>query len=186
MKHYQTATFKKVLFTLLTLGILSHPAAAENDNKHELENMHVTIQATEFKSSQFIETEVIKGKEYIRGKASSYNKKGEANAGILLQPHAEYAIKSKLPGGTYNITVFYQIDTDKAPSTPKISIGMNTQKAQDIEIKNKLVNSVKTSFKVKLLKGKQHTVKLWFPSAGVKVREIRINKAILPKKDSSK
>ena len=173
---------------LLSLFMVSFQSVwADDDNqKHELENMRVTIQASDYKNSKFIEKEVVKGKEYIKGKASSYNRHGEANATTLLQPCAEYAIKSKLPGGTYNVTVFYAIDKDKAPETPQISIGINTQKAQHIEIKNKLVNSVKASFKVNFLKGKNHTVKVWFPSEGVKIREIKIARALLPKKDSDK
>ena len=183
MKHYITPHLGKIV-CLLTFFTLTFPHlhAEEEPSKHELENMHVTIPATSYKTAKFIETETIKGKEYIKGKASSYNKKGEANAKTLLQPCAEYAIKSKLPGGTYNVTVYYAIDKDKAPEVPQISIGINTQKAQHIEIKDKLVNSVRASFKVNFFKGKQHTVKVWFPSEGVKVREVRIAKALLPKK----
>ena len=181
-------TMKKLrsiyLSLLVGLGTFQPVLADETPEKHELENMRVTIQASEYKNSKFIEEEDIKGKVYIMGKASSYNKKGEANAGTLLQPNAEYVIRSKMAGGTYHVTVYYAIDKDKAPEHPKISIGINTQKAQQIEIKDKLVNSVKATFKVNFFKGKQHTVKLWFPSEGVKVREIRIAKAILPKKKS--
>ena len=181
--HYTMTKLGRCILPVLTFFLSVSPSLAKDEvEKHELENMRVTIQAAQYTNSKFVEKETIKGKEYIMGKASSYNKKGEANAGTLLQPNAEYRIKSKMAGGTYNVTVYYAIDKDKAPEHPKISIGINTQKAQEIEIKDKLVNSVKASFKVNFLKGKQHTVKLWFPSEGVKVREIRIVKAILPKK----
>ena len=187
MRHYTKTKWGKLILLLSFLSIAFQPIWADDDNqKHELENMRVNILAIDYKNSKFIEKEVIKGKEYIKGKASSYNKHGEANAKTLLQPCAEYAIKSKMPGGTYNVTVYYAIDKEKAPETPLISIGINTQKAQHIEIKNKLVNSVKASFKVNFLKGKNHTVKVWFPSEGVKVREIKIAKALLPKKNSDK
>lgn len=183
---------ERVKFSLLTLFLFAAilPAMAitervtdDDDGKHDMKNMNVTIEASLYKSSRFIEKETIKGKEYIYGKSSSYNKKGEANAGRILQPNAEYAIRTKLPGGTYNITVFYQIDKEKAPETPKVAIGINTQEAQEIEIKNKLVNSVKASFNVNFLKGKKHTVKVWFPSEGVKIREIKVARALIPKKN---
>ena len=177
--------WRKLFLPVLALSMVAMPVRAEDEvEKHDLEHMRVTINATAYKNSQFIERETIKGKEYIMGKSSSYNKQGESNAGTLLQPNAEYVIRSKMAGGTYHVTVFYALDKDKLPEQPKISIGINTQKAQQIEIKDKLVNSVKATFKVNFLKGKQHTVKLWFPSEGVKVREIRIAKALLPQKKS--
>ncbi len=186
MKQKTYSRANKLFLILSLLFTFVHPISADEDSRHELENMHVTINAASYKNCKFIEKETIKGKEYIKGKASSYNKDGEANAGILLQPCAEYAIKTKFPGGTYNITVFYAIDKEKAPESPQISIGINTQKAQHIEIKNKLINSVKASFKVNFFKGKNHTVKVWFPSEGVKIREIRINRALINKKQEEK
>lgn len=187
MKLYtKTRLGRFFLWMALFTGSLTALGATADNGKHELENMRVTIQAADYKSSQFIEIEEIKGRKYIKGRSSSYNKRGEANAKTLLQPHAEYAIKSKLPGGTYNVTVFYSIDKEKAPEVPKISIGINTQKAEHIEIKNKLINSVKASFKVNFFKGKNHTVKIWFPSEGVKIREIKIARALINKKDADK
>ena len=182
MRQITSNDIKRLLLVFAAITFSVRPIAADDNEKHELENMHVTIQASEYKSCKFLDKEIIKGKEYIFGKASSYKKNGEANAGTLLQPYAEYAIKSKMPGGTYNITVFYTIDKETVPENPQIAIGINTQKPQHIEIKNKLINSVKASFKVNFFKGKTHTVKVWFPSQGVKVREIKIAKAILPKK----
>ena len=183
MRHYTKTYLGKafILFTLLFFSIQPLLASNRKDKRHEMENMHVTIQAADYKHSQFIEKEIIRGKRYIKGRSSSYNRRGEANAKTPFQPCAEYAIKSKLPGGTYNVTVYYSIDKDKAPRKPQISIGINTQKAQHIEIRNKLVNSVKASFKVNYFKGKNHTVKVWFPSEGVKVREIKITRALVSK-----
>lgn len=182
MKHFTMKKWAKTMLCLWALLFGALPVSAQESDRHELEHLHVTIKAGEYKRSKFIEKEIIKGKEYIKGKASSYNKSGEANAGILLQPNAEYLIKSKMPGGAYQVTVYYALDKEQAPENPRISIGMNTQEPQHIEIKNKLVNSVKTSFKVKFLKGNKHTVKIWLPSAGVKVREVRITRALLPQK----
>ena len=186
MKNLKKLCGNSFIVLFLTLSLFAVQLSAKDDKpKHELENFQVTIQAKEFKKSQFIQTEVIKGEEYIYGKPSSYDKKGEAHTGALLQPTAEYVIKSKLPGGSYNVTVFYTIDSDKAPETPKIGIAMDLQKVQELEVKKKLVNSVKTSFKVNFLKGKHHTVKICLPSEGVKVREIKVTRALLPKKSKS-
>ena len=182
MKQMTQNYFQKLLLVFAIFTVSVQSVHADDDEKHELDNMRVTIKATEYKHSKFIEKETIKGKEYITGKASSYKKNGEANAGTLLQPCAEYAIKSKMPGGTYNITVHYAIDKETAPENPEIAIGINTQKPQHIAIKNKLINTVKASFKVKFIKGKSHTVKVWFPSQGVKINEIKIAKAIIQKK----
>ena len=182
MKQSTKNNIKQLFLAIAMLTVSHQSLSANDDNKHELENMRVTIQATDYKNSKFIERETIKGKEYIKGKASSYNKEGVANAGTLLQPCAEYQIKSKIAGGTYNITVHYSIDKETAPEVPQIAIGINTQKPQHIEIKDKLINTVKASFKVNFFKGKSHTVKVWFPSQGVKIHEIKIAKALLPKK----
>lgn len=183
MKHFTFSETKKLSVLILALLMATLPTMANGDDPHEMKNMQVTIEAAKYKSSRFIEKETIKGKEYIKGKSSSYNKNGEANAGRLLQPNAEYVIHTKLPGGTYNITVFYQIDKEKAPESPKVAIGINTQQPQEIEIKNKLVNSVKASFKVNFFKGKKHTVKVFFPSEGVKIREIKVARALIPQKE---
>lgn len=181
MKHSYSQTLRKLTLSFVTLLAVSLSATADDKEKHEMSNMCVVIPATEYKTCHFIEKETIGNKEYIMGKSTSYTKKGEANAGTLLQPYAEYEIKNKIPGGGYHVTVFYTIDKEKAPQTPKISIGMNTQKPQEIEIKDKLVKSVRATFKVNFLKGQNHTVKIWFPSEGVKVHEIKVTRALLPK-----
>lgn len=54
---------------IVVLGSLN---AKDHKPKHELENMHVSIKATEYKTSRFIEKETIKGKEYIKGKSSPF------------------------------------------------------------------------------------------------------------------
>ena len=184
MKRITRNNIGKLFLALLCLTTtIQSIQADDHKQRHELDNMHVTIRATDYKHSQFIEEETIKGKKFIKGKASSYNKDGEAKTKTLLQPCAEYAIKSKMPGGTYHVTIHYSIDKDVAPEKPEIAIGINTQKPQHIEIKNKLINKVKATFKVNFFKGKSHTVKVWFPSEGVRIHEIKITKALISKKD---
>ena len=179
--NFITINIAKLTFGILFLssGLTSLHA---QDSTHKLENMHVTIQATDYKHSKFVEHETIKRKEYIFGKATSYKKNGEANAGIMLQPYADYVIKSNMAGGSYNVTIHYQIDKETAPKNPMLAIAIDAQKPQYIEIKNKLVNTVKANFKVKFIKGKSHTIRVWFPSQGVKINELKINKALVNKK----
>lgn len=186
MKYSYSLVLGKMVCSWILMVLFALPSLAQDNNKHEMENLHVTIPATDYKSSHFIEKEVIGGKEYIVGKPSSYKKNGEANAGILLQPYAEYVISSKLPGGSYHVLVYYTLDKEKTPDTPKISISMNTQKAQEIELTSKqLKKYAKATFKVNFLKGKKHTVKIWLPSEGVRVREIKVMRAIFNSKGKS-
>lgn len=183
MKHFNSLVLEKIFISLVTVVLCTFSSYAQEE-RHEMENMHVTIPATEYKSSHFIEKEIVKGKEYITGKSSSYKKNGEANVGTLLQPYAEYVISSKLPGGSYHVLVYYTLDKEKTPDTPKISISMNTQKAQEVELTSKqLKKYAKATFKVNFLKGKKHTVKIWFPSQGVRVSEIKVMRALFNSKD---
>lgn len=185
MKHY-SLFFIRLILPFLFLTLFCASVRAQQDASYQMENMHVTIPAVDYKSAHFIERVTVGGKEYIMGKPSSYKKNGEANAGTLLQPHAEYVISSKLSGGSYHVLVYYSIDREKAPETPKISIGMNTQKAQEVELSEKSLSKyAKATFKVNFLKGKKHTVKLWFPSEGVRVREIKVMRALFNKKGKS-
>ncbi len=183
MKLFNSLVLERIFISLVIVVLCTFSSYAQDD-RHEMENLHVTIPATEYKSSRFIEKVVIKGKDYITGKSSSYKKSGEANAGILLQPHAEYVISSKLPGGSYHILVYYTLDKENTPDNPKISISMNTQKAQEVELTSKqLKKYAKATFKVNFLKGKNHTVKIWLPSQGVRVSEIKVMRALFSSKD---
>lgn len=184
MKRLDLWRLGRLLFAVsVILSIL--PAQAGNKEVHEVEKMHVTIAATDYNHAQFVERGTLNGKTYITGKASSYKRNGQANAGVMLQPHAEYVISNKVLGGSYNVLVYYSVDSDKAPSSPRLGIGMNTQQVQELEVKtNRLPNKyVKANFKVKLLKGKKHTVKVYFPSEGVRVHEIKVLRALFNTKD---
>lgn len=170
------------LFTIF-FSFLSLTLSAQSNDKHEMENMRASVTATEFNNSRYIETVTRKNKEYIQGKKSSYNKKGVSVNKKTLAPYAEYALKSKLAGGTYNVTVYYDIDKKTAPDEPVIIVGMDLLDTEEITIKNKLVNSVRTSFKVKALRGKNHTLKIWLPSQGVGISRIEVGRALISKKD---
>ena len=173
----------KKLTILFFLFLSTFSLVLANDNVHEMSNMKVSINAKDVKSSRSIEIKKHAGKDYIYGKSSSYNKKGEATLGKLLGPYAEYAIESGLSGGDYIITVYYKIDSSKAPSDPKIILGMDLLETQDLIVTKKLLsNSVKATFSTKLLKGKKHTLKVWLPSEGVEIDRFEVRRALIKKK----
>lgn len=170
----------------LTALFLSLSAVLFANDKHEMENYHASIDATAHKNARFVETKTVNGKEYVYGKGTSYNKKGEAVTGKALWPYAEYSLASKTAGGKYNLTIYYRIDKNKIPDNPRILVGLDLQEAQELEIKSKVINTVKVSFDAKLLKGKSHTIKLWLPSEGVEIQKIEVRRSlltILKKKD---
>ncbi len=174
---------KKLIFLFSFLfSLTSVTLFAQSDDQHEMSSMRVSIDATQYNSSRFLEKTTVKSKDYIHGKSSSYNRKGESANKKSLAPYAEYDIKSKLPGGTYNVTVYYSIDKDKAPDEPIIIVGMDLQDTNEIAIKNKLINSVRTSISVKALRGKNHKLKIWLPSEGVMIDRFEVSRAIINKK----
>ncbi|MGL4293501.1 MAG: hypothetical protein ACRCSQ_07995 [Bacteroidales bacterium] len=172
-----------LLITAVCISVSSLVFA--NDDKHEMENYHAKIDATEHHNSRFIESKTVKGKEYVHGKGSSYNKKGEANGGKALWPYMEYKIASKTGGGKYNLTIHYRVEKDKLPDNPRILVGMDLQDAQELEIKQKVLNNtVKASFHANFLKGKNHNIKIWLPSEGVEIERIDVRRALIAgKKD---
>ena len=171
-------------FSLLLFVFIISSVAIFAQEVHEMENMRVSINAIESKNTRSIETTKNNGKDYIAGKSSCYNKNGQAKGGKLLWPYAEYAIESKLSGGDYIITVFYKIDSKNAPSDAKILVGMDLLEAEELAVEKKLLNnSVKATFSPKLLKGKNHTLKIWLPSKGVEIDRFEVRRALIKKKD---
>ncbi len=172
---------KNLLMALFLMGTFTTIKA---DGPAELENMHVSLEAEQYDNGKFLEEKIHNGKTYIVGKSSSYNKSGVANGGRLLWPNASYEIKSKMMGGTYNVTVHYRVDEDLIPDKPTMHIGMDLLEPEEVTLntKNKLINTAKASFRVKVLSGKKHNVKLWLGSEGVLVDKIEVRKAIFNKK----
>ncbi|MEG1616385.1 MAG: hypothetical protein RR202_09880 [Bacteroidales bacterium] len=173
---------KKFTLSLLALVMSFSTLLFADDDKHELTNYTVSVPATDYKSSRFLEKSETNGKDYIHGKGSSYNKKGEAISGKALWPYADYVLSSKLMGGTYTVTVHYRIDKDKTPDNPRILVGMDLLEAQELQVEKKLFNTVKATFNTKLLKGKNHTLKVWFPCEGVEIQKFEVRRAIITKK----
>lgn len=169
-----------ILFLTVCLLCISSALFAD-DSKHELDNMHVTINAKDFKSSRFLNITEYNGKAYISGKPTSYNRNGKANGGKLVWPYAEYELAAKMAGGAFNVTVHYRINKEKATDDTKILVGMDLLEDQELPVKGKLINSVRTTFNVKLLRGKKHTVKIWLPSEGVEIQRIEVRRSFIKK-----
>ncbi|MEG1587476.1 MAG: hypothetical protein RR346_11460, partial [Bacteroidales bacterium] len=74
---------KKIILFITTTCLFVSLSLFAND-KHQLDNYHVTIDATAHKNARFIDTKRNGNKEYIHGKGTSYNKKGEAVTGKAL------------------------------------------------------------------------------------------------------
>ncbi len=171
---------KKVLF-LLSLIISFTSTSLFAQDTHSMDNMRVSVSADAYKSSRFIEKGTNKSKTYIQGKSSSYNKKGESANKKALAPYAEYSLSSKLSGGTYEVTVYYTLDKSNTPDDPIVIVGMDLLDTEEITIKNKLINTVKADFKVKALRGKKHTLKVWLPSQGVQINKFEIRRKLISK-----
>ena len=59
---------------------------------------------------------------------------------------------------------------------------MYLQWNEEIAIKKKLINTVKADFKVKALRGKNHTLKVWLPAQGVQINKFEIRRKIFSSK----
>ncbi|MGL5682760.1 MAG: hypothetical protein ACRDDZ_06870 [Marinifilaceae bacterium] len=172
----------KQITLLIAIFALSVGALWAQEGKHELDNFTVSVPATDHKSARFINEKTVNGKTYIHGQGSSYKKNGTASTGKALMPYAEYTLSSKVMGGDYSVTVHYRLDKDKMPDKPHILVGMDLLEAEELQLEKKLINTVKARFKTKLLRGKNHTLKIWFPCEGVEVQKFEVRKHIISKK----
>lgn len=168
-----------ILFFVLIFCIIFSLSA---NDKNQMKNMHVSIAATAHKYSRFLGVTEYKNKTYVVGKKSSYDKAGEAKGKKTVWPYAEYSLASNLAGGTYVVNVHYSINKDEiSDRSPKILLGMDTLEPQELILKNKITDTVKATFKVKILRGEKHTLKVWLPSRGVQISKFEVRKALISK-----
>lgn len=166
-------SFLVSLFTILSVF-------AENDGKHEMSNYHAKIKANEFRNSRHIETTEINGKTYIKGKDSRYKDKETSR---LTQPFTDYVFSSKSMGGDYVVTCFYRVDKKNAKDECFITLGVDELEPQRLDIKEGSgTHRISHTFDVKLLRGKNHTLKLWLPSKGVMVERFEIRRKLISTK----
>lgn len=153
---------------------------AESDGKHQMSNMTVTIKAPEFRNSRHIETHEQNGKTYIKGKDSRYKDKETSR---LTQPFVDYIFSSKSLGGDFVVTCVYRVDKKKANDECFITLGVDELEPQRLDIKEGLgTHRISHTFDVKLLRGKNHTLKLWLPSKGVLVERFEIRRKLINSK----
>ena len=137
-----------------------------------MNNSFVTINAVDYRNSRNIEKVNENGREFIKAKDSK-----------LVQPYAEYGIKSKMAGGTFKVTVTYKISKEelKNKNTQRfVKIALDEHKADEIELKESHSGYLRASseFDMKFLRGKNHVLKLWLPSKGVMVDKIEIRRKL--------
>ncbi len=155
---------------------------AQSDERHAMTNSSVTINAVDYRKSRSIDKVKDGSREFIIGKKSVYNLAGSKDPSKLLQPYAEYIVKSKWAGGTFKVTVTYKIDKDErkenANKTRKVRIGLDENSPMEIELKNSSSGYLKASseFKINFLRGKNHTVKVWLPSKGVMIDKVEMRR----------
>lgn len=172
----------KKSFILFSVLIFCINFSLSANDKHQMKNMHVSIAATSHKYSRFLGVTEYKSKTYVAGKKSSYDKVGEAKGNKVVWPYAEYSLSSKWAGGTYIVTVHYSINKDNVSNQPpKILLGMDLLEPQELVLKNKIIDTVKATFKVKILRGEKHTLKVWLPSRGVQISKFEVRKALISK-----
>ncbi|MGL4331505.1 MAG: hypothetical protein ACRCSR_01665 [Bacteroidales bacterium] len=165
-------------FLVLLFSALS--VFAKNDDKHEMSNMHAKINATEFRNSRHIETTEVSKKTYIKGKDSRYKDKETSRA---TQPYAEYPFAANAIGGDYTVTCIYRVDKKNAKDECYITLGLDELEVQRLDIKESLgVHRISHTFDVKMLRGKNHVLKLWLPSKGVMVERFEIRRKLISTK----
>lgn len=175
------------LFLVALLSVISTSfIQASNEGKHEMSNMRVSIQATDFRNSRHIDQVDHNKKTYIKGKDSKYKQK-ESNR--LLQPFVDYVFSSKLAGGEYVVTCFYRVDKKVANDECFLTLGVDEMSPRRLDIKESFgTHRISQTFDVKFLRGKNHTLKLWLPSKGVMIEKFEVRKKIINsknKKDNS-
>lgn len=172
---------KRLLFLLLVLfGVLNFSYAQE---RHELENMRVKIQSDEFNKSRKIEKKKSGVRDYIYGDPLAYALSKTKPLGKLIAPSAEYLIKTKLAGGTYEVTIGYRaLKSDKFTGDPEIILGFDELPTKEISLDySKNVKKKKVDFKVNFLRGKNHKLKLYLTTPNVEIDYIEVRKKLINK-----
>ena len=163
---------KQLFYTLLLLITSFNLSYSQDSDRHQMNNSFVSINAVDYRSSRIIENFRDNGRDFITAKDSK-----------LLQPYAEYGIRSKMAGGTFKVTITYKITKEelKNKDTKRfVKLALDENKAEEIELKESHSGYLRASaeFNLKFLRGKNHVVKLWLPSKGVMVDKIEIRRKL--------
>ncbi len=164
---------KQLLVILLALVAVGSVMA---QGKHEMKNMRVSFEATDYRNSRSIEKVTSGSKNYIKGIDSKYKDKETSR---LLQPFVDYNFIAKSLGGEFEVTVTYKIDKKIAGNSVKLTLGVDELPVQELELKNSaLTNRARATFDVKLLRGKTHLLKVWLPTKGVLIEKFEIRRKV--------
>ena len=152
--------------------------------EHELKNMQAKFNATEFKSSRYMEKTTYNGKTYLIGEAKRYKSEETLRA---LQPFVDYRFISGAADGQYVVTVTYRIDKKLAGDKSYITLGVDELSPVKLELSNSALSTrISADFDVSLLRGKRHLLKIWLPSQGVMIEKIEIRRRLINKKKDDK
>ncbi|MGL5318350.1 MAG: hypothetical protein ACRC9Q_06615 [Bacteroidales bacterium] len=169
---------KVLSFFVLLFSVLS--LQAQSDDKHEMSGLQVKIDATKYKNSRHIESTDVKGKTYIKGIDSRYKDK---EVGRMLQPYADYPFSANAIGGDFVVTCIYRVDKKNASDECYISLGVDELEPQKLEIKESIgIHRINHTFDIKMLRGKNHILKLWLPSKGVMIERFEIRRKVISSK----
>lgn len=162
----------------MMLVLMSFSSAWCASNRHEMKAFGLTIESNKYRNGRKIEYVETKKRDYIKGRNSSYRRDG-----IPLDrhqsPYVEFPIETKLPGGSFFVTVVYRISGDFAELRKQgIYLEMDDMGAQFYEFKRArgLVLRHTSEIKVNAWKGNKHSVKIWLPTEGVEIDKIEIRR----------
>lgn len=169
-----------LMLCVILLSVINFVSAQD---RHELKNMHVKVQSHEFNKSRKIEKRKKGTRDYIYGDLSAYAFSKSKPMSKLTAPSAEYLLQTGLAGGSFEVTIAYRAEkNDKYNVDPEIEIGFDEFASKNIKLDyTKLVKRKSVTFKVSLLKGKKHKLKLWFTTPNVEVDYVEIRRKLINK-----
>ncbi|MGL4412488.1 MAG: hypothetical protein ACRCZM_11120 [Bacteroidales bacterium] len=165
-----------ITFAIALMAICS--TATANDDRNEMTNSSVKIEATEHRNGRNVESVKIVNKDHIKGKDNSYRKTKQARA---LQPYAEYPISAKMSGGQYRVVCYYRLEKEgEKNSDHQITLAMDELSPVEHDLKPvKGVNRLEVEFDVKALRGKNHVLKVWFTSPNIAVDRFEVRRKLI-------
>jgi len=165
-----------ITFAIAIMAICT--TAIANDDRNEMNNSAVKIDATEYRNGRSVESIKIANKTHLKGKDGAYKKNKQSRA---LQPYAEYPISAKMSGGQYRVVCYYRLEKEGDKNADnQITITMDELSPQEIDLKPiKGVNRLEVEFDVKALRGKNHVLKVWFTSPNIAVDRFEVRRKLI-------
>ena len=170
----------KKLITLILLLICANIFISAQD-RHELDNMRVKIETNEHVRSSRVKESVDGNKTYMQGDNSAYILSRSKALSKLSSPYVYYPIKTELSGGSYEITVGYRAKNNKNYTCkPQIIIGFDELETETVNLDyTNSVKKKKINFKSKVIRGKNHVVKIWLTTPQVEIDYIEVRRKLI-------